>query len=226
MEIKILSALKGIQFIPVSEYIHVVIDILRASSTILCLMENGAEEVKVVGTPEEALHFKDKGYILVGERGDQFLEGFDFDNSPYAVKQYCWQGKLVVVTTTNGTRALYAVRQGFEVLVGGFRNISAVAKYLKERDHPVAIIPIGNLSEPRIEDELCAIALRSLIQGKAVEWETIIREIMEEKANKIHRLGENYRKDVEISLTVDATRIIPTLGRDLILYRREYDDRS
>jgi 2-phosphosulfolactate phosphatase len=222
MEIKILSALKGIHSIPVSEYIHVVIDVLRASSTILCLMENGAEEVKVVETPEEALQFKDKGYILVGERGDQFLEGFDFDNSPYAVKQHCWQGKRVVVTTTNGTRALYAVRQGFEVVVGGFRNINAVAEYLKERDRPIAIIPIGNLGEPRIEDELCAIALRSLIQGKSVEWERINREILEEKANKIHRLGENYRKDVELSLTVNATRIIPTLGENLALYKQEY----
>lgn len=221
MRIEIFSALQGLNKHAIHECVCVVIDVLRASSTILCLMENGAEEVKVVGSVEEALELKPQGYILVGERGDQALEGFNFDNSPYAVSQHKWQGKKVLITTTNGTRALVAVKHGYRVVVAGFRNLDAVAEYTKKPLRPVAIIPIGNMDEPRVEDERCAQALRSRILGETIDWEEIRQEILSKREDTIKRKGEMYKRDVELSLTLNTTRIIPVLDTGIVLHKQE-----
>lgn len=221
MQIEILSALQGIDDIQISKFVCVVIDVLRASSTILCLMEHGAEKVKVVKTVDAALALKSKGYVLVGERDDTVLEGFEFDNSPFMVAQHNWEGKKVVVTTTNGTRALVAVKDAHQVVVAGFRNIDAVAVYVRWYSQPVAIIPIGDMGAPRLEDEKCAEMLHARIIGEAFDWNTTKEEILLEKEAKIRRKGESYGRDVEFSLALNTTRIVPVMGEELVLHRQE-----
>lgn len=221
MHIEILSALQGIDDIQISKFVCVVIDVLRASSTILCLMEYGAEKVKVVKTVNAALALKPKGYVLVGERGDTVLEGFEFDSSPFMVAQHKWEGKKVVVTTTNGTRALVAARGAHEVVVAGFRNIDAVAGYVRGGSRPVAIIPIGDMGTPRLEDEKCAEMLRARIVAEAFDWNTTREAILLDREAKIRRKGKIYGRDVEFSLALNTTRIVPVMDAELVLHRQE-----
>ena len=221
MRVEVFSALCGLDAIPIHEYVCVVIDVLRASTTVLCLMEHGAQYVRIVATVEEALALKPEGYVLVGERGDEPVPGFDYDNSPFAVSQASWQGKKVALTTTNGTRALMAARNGREVLVGGFRNVDTVAAYLRKRDRPVALLPAGHLGTPTVEDELCAQALQARIGGQPVDYRAIAREVWAEQAATLRRRGERYRGDIELALAPNATSIIPVLARGLVLTRTE-----
>ena len=141
MEVKIYSAMKGIERVDIKQHVFVVMDILRASNTIIRLMEKGASEVKVVEEVDEAHKLKQHGYFLIGERLGKTIPGFDFDNSPHKIGQHDWSGRKVVLTTTNGTRALVSVQDGFKVVIGSFRNIDAVCKYVKNFDKPIALMP-------------------------------------------------------------------------------------
>ena len=217
MEVKIYSAMAGIDRIAIERHVFVVMDILRASNTITRLMEKGATEVKVVGEVEEAYRLKEHGYSLVGERLGKTLPGFDFDNSPYRIGQHDWSGKKVVLTTTNGTRALVAVQNGFRVVIGGFRNIDAVCRYVKGLDRPVALMPVGDRGTPMLEDELCAKAMLNRIRNQPVDWQEMKEAILQKAERNVGSMGETYRKDALLSVLPNETDIVPVLHDGLVL---------
>jgi 2-phosphosulfolactate phosphatase len=222
MDVKIYQAMKGLDEIDIKRHVFVVMDILRASNTIICLMEKGATDVRVVGEVDEAYKLKERGHVLIGERLGNTLPGFDFDNSPYKISQQNWNGKKVVLTTTNGTRALVAVQDGFRVAIGSFRNIDAVCRYVKGFDHPIALVPVGDRGNPMLEDELCAKAMLNRLKGKFVDWKSIQKAILEKVKMDIGKMGETYRKDALLSTSPNETDIIPVLHDGLVL-RREYE---
>jgi len=217
----VLSALQGLDKIQVEEYTFAVIDIFRACSTILTLFEKGAASVKIAGDLDEALRYRTQGYTLIGERGGKRIKGFDFDNSPFEVSRLGWQGKNIVLKTTNGSRALIAVGKARKVITACFRNISAAANFLIQCNPPLGIIPIGNMGQPRIEDELCARSLDKLIKGKPVSWRHVRREILKNSQFKIDQKGDIYAKDIAMALEVNTTDIVPVLDRQLVLKQQK-----
>ncbi len=217
MQITIYSAMEGIDRVDIEQHIFVVMDILRASNTIIRLMERGASEVRVVGAVDEAYKLKPHGYSLVGERLGRTIPGFDFDNSPYRIGQHDWSGKKVVLTTTNGTRALVTVQNGFRVVIGSFRNIDAVCQYVKNFDQPVALAPVGDRGTPMLEDELCAKAMLNRIRNEPVDWQEMQDAILKKAERNVDEMGETYRKDALLSVSPNETDIVPVLHDGLVL---------
>ncbi len=115
----------------------VVIDILRASSTIVTALAHGASAIYPCLEIEEARQVKAglNGALVGGERGGKPISGFDCSNSPADYSQDRVEGRPVVFTTTNGTRALSHVSDCQEVLVGAFLNLSALCDRLQSRSH-------------------------------------------------------------------------------------------
>ncbi len=220
MDVKIYQAMKGLDGIDIKRHVFVVMDILRASNTIICLMEKGATDVRVVGEVDEAYKLKEHGYVLIGERLGNTIPGFDLDNSPYKISQQNWNGKKVVLTTTNGTRALVAVQGGFRVAIGSFRNIDAVCRYVKGFDRPIALVPVGDRGTPMLEDELCAEATLNRLKGESVDWKRIQKAILEKVEMDVGKMGETYRKDALLSTSPNENDIIPLLHDGLVLRRR------
>jgi 2-phosphosulfolactate phosphatase len=108
--------------------IAIVIDVLRASTTIVTALAHRATRVRPVRTVGEARALAGQANVLLGgERGGQPIEGFDLGNSPLEYTQERVAGRDVVFTTTNGTAALHACGDAADVLVGGVVNRSAVA---------------------------------------------------------------------------------------------------
>lgn len=108
--------------------IAVVIDVLRASTTIITALAHGAARVRPVLTVEEArAEAAARGAMLGGERGGLKIEGFDLGNSPREYARDRVGGRSIVITTTNGTAALHACAEAAEVLIGAVVNRSAVA---------------------------------------------------------------------------------------------------
>jgi 2-phosphosulfolactate phosphatase len=147
----------------------VVFDVLRATSSIVTALANGAQSIKPVRTIEEALLEKKQqpAALLAGER-DGFkittaLTGslnFDFGNSPREFAEAKLDGKNIVMTTTNGTRALQACLGAKEIIVGSFLNLGHVAKYLCERQiDDLLLVCSGTYEEASYEDLLGAGAL-------------------------------------------------------------------
>ena len=100
----------------------VVIDVLRATTSMVVMLENGAERVNPVASLEEARGWGEKGYLMAGERNGFKVDGFDFGNSPQEFTKDKVGGKSVVMTTTNGTHALSLCKMARIVYVGAFLN--------------------------------------------------------------------------------------------------------
>ena len=112
----------------------VVIDILRASSTMITALANGASAIHPCLEVDEARALKERldDALVGGERGGKPIEGFDCSNSPVDYSSDRVKGRPVVFTTTNGTFALSRVSNCREVLIGAFLNLSALCDGLRE----------------------------------------------------------------------------------------------
>ena len=117
----------------VEEYVVVIIDIFRATSSICYGIENGAEAIIPVAEVDECIAYRDKfpGYLLAAERDGKVVDGFDFGNSPFSYTAEKVGGKTVVLTTTNGTQALHLSRKAKKVVIGSFLNLTALCTWLK-----------------------------------------------------------------------------------------------
>jgi 2-phosphosulfolactate phosphatase len=134
----------------------VIIDILRATSTICESLYNGAKSIEPVLTKEEALALKTADNIICGERNGEKVEGFDLGNSPKTHTSELVSGKELVLTTTNGTRAIHDSREADNILIGSFFNISALADYLKSQSSDLIVFCAGWKGNPNLEDTLFA----------------------------------------------------------------------
>lgn len=147
----------------------VVFDILRATTTMLTALANGAAEIVPVSEIEEAvtLRRKDPNLLLAGERGGLRISAsqtgsvdFDFGNSPREFTAEKVRDRRIAITTTNGTRALRACAHAGEIHIGAFLNISALAKCMAQSRHAnILIICAGTADESSLEDTLAAGAL-------------------------------------------------------------------
>ena len=136
----------------------VVIDVLRATSAICTALENGVERIKPVATVEEAREWQAQGYIAAAERNGQIVEGFNLGNSPVAFieKAEELKGKTVVLTTTNGTKAIDMASQKQTVVIGALNNLDALSSWLLKQDENVLILGSGWKDKFNLEDTICA----------------------------------------------------------------------
>jgi len=138
----------------------VVIDVVRASTTIVTALAHGARGVLPVATPEDALAraraWPAGEAVVGGERGGSPPPGFDCGNSPAEYTPERVAGRTVVFTTTNGTRALLAVEGARRVAVGGFVNARAVVAWLVRQGSDVLLVCAGESGRFCLEDAACA----------------------------------------------------------------------
>ena len=137
----------------------VIVDILRATSVISTAFECGIEAIIPVKTLEEALSYKNKDkHIIAAERNTLPIEGFDYGNSPYHYINSDVKGKVLALTTTNGTKAIHLAKD-HKVITASFVNIDAVANYLQKDNNDVIILCSGWKGLFNLEDSIFAGAL-------------------------------------------------------------------
>ncbi|MFO0895901.1 MAG: 2-phosphosulfolactate phosphatase [Pirellulales bacterium] len=153
----------------------VVIDVLRATTTITYALAAGAAQVipclEIEDARRTAAEFPRDQVLLGGERGGVRIEGFDLGNSPEEYSPEIVRGKSIVFTTTNGTRAMMRCRQAKRVLIGAVVNLSAVADAVRDEEN-VHLVCAGTEGQVSCEDTLLAGVLvakpRRGISGLAV----------------------------------------------------------
>ena len=139
--------------------IVVVIDVLRATSAICTAFHYGVEGIIPVATIEEALEYKNKGYIVAAERDGKVVEGFQFGNSPYSYQDEQLKGQTVVLSTTNGTRAIDIAKQHGLVVIGSLLNLDAIIKWLNDQKKNTLLLCSGWHNKFNLEDTICAGAI-------------------------------------------------------------------
>lgn len=144
--------------------IAVVIDVLRASTTIVTALEHGSSGIRTTTSISSAIVEANRCHpraLLGGEREGVLIEGFDLGNSPSEYSRLAVENRSIVMTTTNGTAALDHCQQSAEVFLGAMINRRAVAntvELLSQRMEPfdVHLVCAGTDGEPSDEDELTA----------------------------------------------------------------------
>jgi len=139
------------------------IDVLRASSTIAVALANGARAIIPLESSEDVVtrskQFERAGVLLAGERRMLRMDGFDLGNSPVEHSRAAVEGKTVLLTTTNGTRALLAVQGARDVVVASYVNLTAVCAILRAAlrgSSDVTIVCAGQDRQFALEDAACA----------------------------------------------------------------------
>ncbi len=145
--------------------VGIVIDVLRATSTICQALDAGYESVTCVGEVEDALALARAGVKLAGERHNVRIEGFDFGNSPRELVDAPAEPTRLVLTTTNGTRALLAAAARCEtVLVASLLNLAAVTEAARGEDD-VAIFCAGVEGAFAVDDAYVAGRIAAALGG-------------------------------------------------------------
>lgn len=138
----------------------VVIDVLRASTTIVTALENGAREVIPVATVEFAVKVSGGMFggqtLLGGERNTKKIEGFALGNSPLEYTPEIVSGKSIILYTTNGTKAIAKAKFSENLFVCSFLNMSVLAKHLVDVNKDVEILCAGKSNNYSMEDTICA----------------------------------------------------------------------
>lgn len=146
----------------------VVIDCLRASTSIVAALASGAKAVYPFLTVADAVAFAGEraGAVLAGERGAARIDGFDIGNSPGEFTPDAVGGRDVVMTTTNGTRLLALAEKASAVYVGCFTNAQATVQALSDCDSDVILAAAGTGGLFSIEDALCAGLMVALLDSQ------------------------------------------------------------
>jgi len=209
----------------VEDSIAVVIDVLRATSSMCVAFDHGVEKIIPVESIEECLKYREQGYLVAGERNGEMVEGFDFGNSPFSFKDKSLKGKTIAMTTTNGTQAIHSVANAKKVVVGSFANISVLAEWLGKQDENILLLCSGWKNRINLEDTIFAGALvkrlRSyydLHEDTALIAETLFKAANFRKryffrnSSHFQRLMHlNLQKDVKYCLRKDTHPVIPVL---------------
>lgn len=207
----------------------VVIDVLRASSTIITALSNGAKEVVPVGTVEFAVKVSGGIFggqtLLGGERNTKKIEGFALGNSPSEYTKEIVSGKSIVFYSTNGSRAIVKAKYSANLFVCSFNNLKTVAKHIKMLDQDVIILCAGNNNLFSLEDSVCAGMLVSeLIAGnKTIEltdastgaltlFKSFGKNIFKMLSETDHGqllINNSFEEDLKACAELDSTDVIP-----------------
>ena len=212
----------------VSNSIVVIIDVLRATSTIATALYNGAKSIIPVDSVTRCMEIgRQIEGITAGERDGQIAEGLEYGNSPFEYPREFIEGKTLVLTTTNGTRLLHiALEKGAkEIITGSFPNLSAVCDHLAEMKQNVILGCAAWKDRVNIEDMLFAGAVISTIgQQFSINCDSShIAETMyqnakddlfafmkKNEASHYHRLMNfGLEKDIRYCLTNDGASVLP-----------------
>lgn len=219
----------------------VVFDVFRATSSMVAALANGAPAIIPVAEIPEALVLRrqDPGVLLAGERdGVRIRAGltggqdFDLGNSPREFTREAVSGKTIVMTTTNGTRALRACAHAREVLIGSFLNLKAIAdKIAQDRPQNLLIVCSGTFDQAAYEDALASGALCELVwqdfaAGDVSDSALMARRLFQQAQSELPEAASQsrngrrllgrpeLREDVAFCLPRDIFAFVAGLGPD------------
>lgn len=208
----------------------VVIDILRATSSMCVAFDKGIRSIVPVTHVEEALTYRKSGFKTAGERDGQKLEGFDLGNSPFDFIQQELKGSDLVMTTTNGTKAIQLSSNASKIYIGSFLNLEALLDRLRAEVQPVVAVCAGWKEKFNLEDSLFAGALASGLSeafstsdDSAIAcmtlWDSVKHMLPEyikkaSHAQRFERLG--IEKDIDFCLQQSIYNIVPEVKEGVI----------
>ncbi len=216
----------------------VVIDVLRATTVMIQALANGARAIvpcaEVAGAVATAQRYDRSDVCLAGERNSRPIDGFDFGNSPQLMRREAVERRTVIMTTTNGTRALLGTHGAREVLVAAFVNLSAIVYAVARATADgtdLLIVCAGQDRHFALEDAACAGVLlnelarlrRGIVFGDAA---SLVRQLGRRYAKEPARLAHDAAHAHSLTTSGFADDVRYCLMRDSIPLVATYSDRQ
>ncbi|MCK4547350.1 MAG: 2-phosphosulfolactate phosphatase [Candidatus Eisenbacteria sp.] len=214
-----------------------VVDVLRASTTIAYAIDAGADRIIPVASIEAAttlaMKLGEEDVLLCGEREGKRIDGFHLGNSPQEYSQADISGKTLVLTTTNGTKAISMCEAVKEVVVASLVNVSAVVEYLLAAKNRIVLVCAGKFGRFSMEDALCAGmivarlrdsrdnnldlgdsagAAEILYRANSIDPLALLRDC--EHGQYLGSLG--FEEDLQVCAKVDALSVVPVVRQGRI----------
>ena len=211
--------------------IVVVVDIFRATSTMVAALANGITEIKTCADLEECRAMASAGYLIAGERNGIMAEGFQLGNSPLAYLSRDYQCQKLAMTTTNGTLAISKSMGADEILIGAFPNLQATVSYIQSRNKDVLIHCAGWKGKFNLEDSLyagalvkaleashdaeddAAIAMKSLYEKEGHNLKGFLSQASHAKRLQNH----NIDSDIDFCLTLDLFNLVGKVENETLI---------
>ena len=170
MRIELYNSIPEFEGTPIQGAAAVVIDVIRATTTLTEALANGARAVYPVLSAEEAIRIANslgrEETIVCGERKGLPIEGFDLGNSPREFTPDRVRNRQLVMTTTNGTRAFLAVQEATKIVAASFLNLSAAAAAVADQER-VVVLCAGKEDRFTFDDTLCGgHVIAKLVKGR------------------------------------------------------------
>ena len=196
------------------EEILVVIDVLRASSTIVTALANGVKEVIPVNREEKASELRNEGYILVGEHNGAKLPDFDLGNSPVELLGYIEQSNIekIALKTTNSTELLAKIESAF---ICSSLNLTAIKYELEDKGKSANLLVVGS-RHGITEDLAVAMALYSSLNDGLEINKAYLKECISRCNTAKHLIEIGYKRDVEFVSQIDKYDVAPVLREGVI----------
>jgi 2-phosphosulfolactate phosphatase len=233
MRLEVVPAVEEIRFDQISNRVVVIIDVLRASSTIVTALATGLGEVIPVETIGQAHALRTNTTVLAGERHCRKIADFDHNNSPTELALAKHAGKRLILTTTNGTRAIQKAERAPVILIGCFLNATACIRQALTHHLDITLYCAGTRSEFALEDGLAAglmvdLAKRDIPQLQTCDLSEALQASFLHFAN---RLSETMRQsttgrrlaqhgcmdDIRYCSQVDLYGLVPIVKEKRIL---------
>ncbi len=186
-----------------------IIDVFRAFTTAAVALANGASRIIMVDSVDEALALRASGraQACMGEVRGRAPAGFDFGNSPFEIAQVDFRGTAIAQRTSAGTQGIVAARGADYLYAGSLVTAKATAKaLLSHGTEHISLVAMGNNTLSRTdEDELCALHLRNLLDGRPGDADAVRRVIL--ASGEISRFHDptdpHHPRDLDIALDID-----------------------
>ena len=209
----------------------VIIDVLRASTTVATALGNGARTVIPLEGPDEVIQrsreFERSQILLAGEQKMHPIVSFDLGNSPQSFTPEVVEGNSILITTTNGTRALLGVQGARDIVIASYVNFTAVLALMKvaaSSNTDVAIICAGEEGGFTLEDAACAgryvksIPKRASIQANDAAAASVLIEkkygdniakVFKESSHGQALEAAGFGADLTAAAEVDSYPVVP-----------------
>ena len=213
-------------------FVVVIVDILRATTSICAAFDHGVEKIISVGGVEEARKYKEKGYIVACERDGKVLDFADVGNSPSDFLDDAFKGKTIAYSTTNGTKAINLAADADKIVIGSFTNLSALAGWLANQNKNIVILCAAWKNLFNLEDSLFAGALsEKILEHKDFQtecdsvkasvdlWSLAKKNLAEYLSKSSHRNRLKHlvsKEDFIYTVTLDSNIVIPILNKNYL----------
>jgi len=234
--IDVFSSAKSFQEEDLRGKTAVIVDVLRATSTITTALHNGAKGIVAVEDMSDASKIAQNldaaGYLLCGEKDGVKIEGYQLGNSPLEYSEDVVKGKTLILNTTNGTKAITRSSLAKEILIASFLNLSSIVKELKASGKDIVIVCAGWRGRLSLEDMLCAGQIvHELVDGELFEhardgakvafglyqkYGDNLLEIVKQTNHAVRLKDLVDSKDVEFCCKVDKCNVVPAMNDGII----------